>query len=328
MPGILSPPNISGELAEHLCGKLISVLLEVWLYASCYHFPAPSMWKTLQELCMSWRHHSAMIDYWSRTSLSLTKKVIQFMYGPSFPLPLVPTKKSDVRLPANLANDCLIQCWFRILHIIGNPVDLCKKEVISGTPKFKEFALESEEVISPEAHPCLKMLPENFLQAMKGIAVLINAFLSLTTTVDEPVKHIPIPAPTKSSSPPATKRRDQKSLSIGLALGLNDLTGIVRSQTAPSRNISGPSSSWIPQLDPHHTELTSVPSTSMLFSRSTASDTERPSGDSVLHLFGAWLFDAIFAKMDMPANFRALGKIYEGFVGNTVPEMTGTGRVG
>ena len=66
----------------------------------------------------------------------------------------------------------------------------------------------------------------------------------------------------------------------------------------------------------------------MLFPRSTASDTERPSGDSVLHLFGAWLFDAIFAKMDMPANLKALGKIYEGFVGNTVPEMTGTGRVG
>ena len=325
---LLSPPNISGGLAEHLCEKLISVLLEVWLYASCYHFPAPSMWKTLQELCMSWRHHSAMIDYWSRTSLSLTKKVIQFMYGPSFPLPLVPTKKSDVRLPAKLANDCLIQCWFRILHIIGNPVDLCKKEVISATPRFKEFALESEEVISPGAHPCLKMLPQNFLQAMKGIAVLINAFLSITTTVDEPVKHIPIPAPTKSSSPPPAKRRDLKSLSIGLALGLNDLTGIVRSQTVPSRNSSGASSTGIPQLDPHHTELTSISSTSMLFPRSTASDTERPSGDSVLHLFGAWLFDAIFAKMDMPANFKALGKIYEGFVGNTVPEMTGTGRVG
>ena len=325
---LLSPPNISGGLAEHLCEKLISVLLEVWLYASCYHFPAPSMWKTLQELCMSWRHHSAMIDYWSRTSLSLTKKVIQFMYGPSFPLPLVPTKKSDVRLPAKLANDCLIQCWFRILHIIGNPVDLCKKEVISATPRFKEFALESEEVISPGAHPCLKMLPQNFLQAMKGIAVLINAFLSITTTVDEPVKHIPIPAPTKSSSPPPAKRRDLKSLSIGLALGLNDLTGIVRSQTVPSRNSSGASCTGIPQLDPRHTELTSISSTSMLFPRSTASDAERPSGDSVLHLFGAWLFDAIFAKMDMPANFKALGKIYEGFVGNTVPEMTGTGRVG
>ena len=325
---LLSPRNTSGGLAEHLCEKLISVLLEVWLYASCHHFPAPSMWKTLQELCVSWRHHSAMIDYWSRTSLSLTKRVIQYMYGSSFPLPLVPIRKSDVRLPANLANDCLIQCWFRILHIIGNPVDLCKKEVISDTPKFKEFALASEEVMSPEAHPCLKMLPQNFLQAMKGIAVLVNAFLSITTTADEPVKHTPIPAPTKSSSPPAAKRRDQKSLSIGVALGLNELTGMMRSQTVPSRPSSGTSSTGLLQLDPFHGELTGVPSTSFLFPRSPVSDTEKPSGDSVLHLFGAWLFDAIFAKLDMPANFRALGKIYEGFVGNSAPEMIGAGRIG
>lgn len=326
---LLSPPHMLGGLAEHLCEKMISVLLEVWLYASYYHFPAPSMWKTLHELCMSWRHHNAMVDYWSRTSLSLTKRVIQYMHGPSFPLPLVPTRKSDVQLPANLANECLIQCWFRILHIIGNPVDLCKKEIISDTPQFKEFALASEEVIAPEAHPCLKKLPQNFLQAMKGIAVLVNAFLGVTATVDEPVKHIPIAAPSKSSSPPATKKRDQKAVSIGIALGLNDLTGLVtRSQTVPSRHSSGISSTGIPQLDPFHTELTSIPSASLLFPRSAASDSERPSGDSVLHLFGAWLFEAAFAKLDMPANFKALGKVYEGFVGNSVPEMIGASKMG
>lgn len=326
---LLSPPNMSGGLAEHLCEKLISVLLEVWLYASCHHFPAPSMWKTLHELCVSWRHHSAIIDYWSRTSLSLTKRVIQYMYGPSFPLPLVPTRKSDVRLPASLANECLIQCWFRILHIIGNPVDLCKKEIIGDTPRFKEFALSSDEVISPESHPCLKILPQNFSQAMKGIAVLVNSFLSITTTVDEPVKHIPIPAPTKSSSPTANKKRDQKASSIGWALGLSDLTGIItRSQTVPSRHSSGTSSTGIPQLDPFHTELTSIPSTSLLFPRTTTSEADKPSGDSVLHLFGAWLFEATFAKLDMPANFKTLGKIYESFVGNAVPETIGGGKVG
>ena len=41
---LLSPPNISGGLAEHLCKKLISVLLEVWLYASCYQFPVILFW--------------------------------------------------------------------------------------------------------------------------------------------------------------------------------------------------------------------------------------------------------------------------------------------
>ncbi|KAL9952137.1 hypothetical protein ACROYT_G039347 [Oculina patagonica] len=327
---LLSPPNMSGGLAEHLCEKMISVLLEVWLHASCHHFPAPSMWKTLHELCVSWRHHNSMIDYWSRTSLALTKRVIQYMYGPNFPLPTLPARKSDVRLPANLGNECLIQCWFRILHIIGNPVDLCKKEIISDTPNFKEFALSSEDVISPAAHPCLKTLPQNFSQAMKGVAVLVNAFLTITTTVEEPVKHIPIPAPTKTASPPTAKKRDQKSLSIGFALGLIDATGLIfRSQTVPSRPSSGTSSTGLPQLETFREELSSASSSSFLFPKSSLSDTQKPSGDSVLHLFGAWLFEAIFAKLDMAANFKALGKIYEGFVRNSAqPEITGVGKTG
>lgn len=327
---LLSPPNTSGGLAEHLCEKLISVLLEVWLHASCHHFPAPSMWKTLHELCVSWRHHSSMIDYWSRTSLALTKRVIQFMYGPSFPLPLMPSRKSDVRLPANTGDECLIQCWFRILHIIGNPVDLCKKEIISNTPKFKEFALSSEEVISPSAHPCLKVLPLNFVKAMKGVSVLVNAFLAITTTVEEPVKHIPIPAPTKTASPPVAKKREQKALSIGLALGLSDSSGLIlRSQTLPSRPSSGTSSTGLPHLEPFHEELSSMPSTSFLFPRSPLPDTHRPSGDSVLHLFGGWLFESIYAKLDMTANFHALGKIYDSFVTNSGPaESTGVTNAG
>lgn len=316
---LLSPPNRTGGLAELLCEKLISVLLEVWLYASCHHFPTPSMWKTLHELCTSWRHHSAMINHWSRTALALTRRVIQYMYGPSFPLPTLPHRKSDVQLPVNLGDECLIQCWFRILHIIGNPVDLCKKEIISDTPRFKEFALSSEEVITPSSHPCLKALPQNFLQAMKGVAVLVNAFLTITTTQDEPVKHIPIPAPTKTATPPTTKKREQKALSIGVALGLSDATGLAsRSQTLPSRPSSGASSSSLPHFETFHSELASVPSSSsLLFSTSFKSDAHKPSGDSVLHLFGAWLFEAVFAKLDMAANFKALGKIYDGFITNS-----------
>lgn len=327
---LLSPPNTSGGLAEHLCEKLISVLLEVWLHASCHHFPAPSMWKTLHELCVSWRHHNSMIDYWSRTSLALTRRVIQYMYGPSFPPPPLQVRKSDVRLPANIDNECLIQCWFRILHIIGNPVDLCKKEIISNTPKFKEFALSSEEVITPSTHPCLKILPQNFSQAMKGVAILVNAFLAITTTVEEPVKHIPIPASTKTASPPVAKKREQKSLSIGLALGLSDAAGVIfRSQTLPSRPSSGTSSTGMPHLEAFREEVSSIPTTSSLFPRSPLPDTHKPSGDSVLHLFGGWLFEAIFAKLDMTANFSALGKIYDGFVKISIPaESTGVTNAG
>ena len=322
---LLSPPKKTGGLAEHLCERVISVLFEVWLHACCNHFPTPSMWKTLHELCMSWRHHYDIVHYWSRTSLFLTKKVIHYLYGPGFPLPLVNAKKSDVHLPTNLSNEFLIQSWFRILHIIGNPTDLCKKEVISASPNFKEFALASKEVVSPENHPCLQALPQNFLQAMKGIAVLVNAFLCSITTLDEPIKHTPIPAPTKTSSPLSIKKRDQKALSIGVALGLSDQTGLVtRSQTVPSRHSSGTPPAGKPQVS----EFPNTVSASVFFPQFSLADGDKPSGDSVLHLFGSWLFDAVFAKLDMPSNLKALTKVYDGFLGNAVPEITGIAKLG
>lgn len=308
---LLSQPYAPGKLVEHLREILISTLLSVWLRASVDWFPSPSLWKTLQELCMSWRHHSAMIDFWSRTVLSLTRRVIQYMYGSSFPLAPAATKKSDVQLPLNLVGEGLVQSWFRILHIIGNPVDLCSVEVISDTPKFKEFALASEEVVSPSAHPCLRDLPFIFLQAMRGTAVLVNSFLCVNTTHEQPVKHTPIAAPIKGATPNTNRKRYHKSLSIGLALGLADAIGLTtRAQTLPARHSSGGSSSGMPVLE---SLAPTMPSTA-LFPKSPPSVTNMPSGDSILHLFGSWLFDAAFVKVDMPATFHALGQIYESFI--------------
>lgn len=47
---------------------------------------------------------------------------------------------------SKLNDDCLVQCWFRFLHVLSNPVDLCRVEVISETPKFLHHALASEKV--------------------------------------------------------------------------------------------------------------------------------------------------------------------------------------
>ena len=47
---------------------------------------------------------------------------------------------------SKLTDDCLVQCWFRFLHILSNPVDLCRVEIISETPKFLHHALTSEKV--------------------------------------------------------------------------------------------------------------------------------------------------------------------------------------
>lgn len=80
-------------------------------------------------------------------------------------------------VPADMNNDCISQSWFRFLHIIQNPVDLAKPELISQTPMFLRLALESEDVIDPRQHECLVKLPQIFYKAMRGISIMVNAFL-------------------------------------------------------------------------------------------------------------------------------------------------------
>ena len=71
----------------------------------------------------------------------------------------------------------MAQCWFRFLHILSNPVDLSRPEVISSTPKFLHMALTSESVIDPHQHACLRILPSIFFKAMRGISILVDSFL-------------------------------------------------------------------------------------------------------------------------------------------------------
>ena len=73
--------------------------------------------------------------------------------------------------------DCIAQCWFRFLHIIQNPVDLSRPEIIGKTHKFMQAAMNSETLVDPTQHECLSKLPLIFYKAMKGVSVMVNAFL-------------------------------------------------------------------------------------------------------------------------------------------------------
>lgn len=68
-----------------MCERVLSVLIEVWLVACVRCFPSPSLWKTLREMAVTWRHRTALIHQWNRINLALTARVLTFMYGPSFP---------------------------------------------------------------------------------------------------------------------------------------------------------------------------------------------------------------------------------------------------
>lgn len=82
---LLAPPGMKDDVSDQLCERVLSVLFEVWLIACVRNFPSPSLWKTLQESCLLLRHRIALIEQWNRVNLALTARLLEFLYGPTFP---------------------------------------------------------------------------------------------------------------------------------------------------------------------------------------------------------------------------------------------------
>ncbi|TRY57786.1 hypothetical protein DNTS_012048 [Danionella cerebrum] len=278
---LLAPPTVGGGLAEKLAEKLISVLFEVWFLACTRSFPTPPYWKTAREMLANWRHHPPVVEQWSRVIAALTSRLLRFMYGPSFPLFKVPEEDASL-IPAEMDNDCVAQTWYRFLHMLSNPVDLSNPVIVSSTPKFQEQLLGGNsvphEVIQ---HPCLKQLPQIFFRAMRGVSCLVDAFLGMSRPRSDsapptPVNRISMPPPpnTTNTTPPHNRRHRPTAVTK---------TNSKASTTSQSQTrVSQQPSSTSPLSSPNQTSSEPRPLPAPT----------RPKVNSVLNLFGQWLFDA------------------------------------
>ncbi|VVC92050.1 unnamed protein product [Leptidea sinapis] len=103
-------------------------------------FPSPPLWRTLREHCASWRHRAQLTEQWTRVSLCLTARLLKHMYGPLFPV--MPISEDDANLvPADMSGEAVMQTWYRVLHTIGNPVELCKAHLVTNTPHSLQLPL-------------------------------------------------------------------------------------------------------------------------------------------------------------------------------------------
>ena len=79
---LLAPPTIPKSLGDSLCEQLIHTIFNLWLRSCVHYFPTPSLWKSLQELCITWRHHPQVIAEWNKIMYSLTVCVVVQLYRP------------------------------------------------------------------------------------------------------------------------------------------------------------------------------------------------------------------------------------------------------
>ncbi|XP_055683334.1 ral GTPase-activating protein subunit beta isoform X3 [Lutzomyia longipalpis] len=347
---LLAPPTIKDDVGDQLCERVLSVLFEVWLLACVRSYPSPSLWKTLQESCQMWRHRIALVEQWNRVNLALTARLIDFTYGSAFPEFKILDEDAQL-IPSGMSNDCIAQTWYRFLRVIGNPTALCQPQTISNTPRFMQHVLTMSESIEPHQHPCLLILPQIFLKAIKGISSLVDAFLGIlqnatgedsanapgtsgtdtasnapssgapsrlsggdlrfsmvtgrvdvasvaggvssssVTATSSSSMAFPAPAEVPHSPTPPLQRRLAKSFSVAPSSGLPK--GITKG------SLIGLTSSRISSSQPAASPISTQPPTSIFTSMLSLTHenravmaSARPKCNSILHLFGEWLFDA------------------------------------
>ncbi|XP_023691037.1 ral GTPase-activating protein subunit beta isoform X10 [Paramormyrops kingsleyae] len=290
---LLAPPTVAGGIAENLAGKLMGVLFEVWLLASARCFPTPPYWKTAREMLANWRHHPPVVEQWNKVICALTSRLLRFTYGPSFPPFKVPDDDAS-KIPTEMDDDCVAQTWLRFLHMLSNPVDLSNPAIISTTPKFQEQFLNvsgvPQEIVQ---HPCLKQLPQIFFRAMRGVSFLVDAFLGISRPRSDsapptPVNRLSMPLPPSAinTTPPHNRRHRTTVVKT---------TSKASTGTTPHQpKVSHPTTSSSPLSSPNQTnaEPRPLPAPS------------RPKVNSILNLFGQWLFDASLVHCKLHDGFN------------------------
>ncbi|CAG2186876.1 Ral GTPase-activating protein subunit beta [Mytilus edulis] len=284
---LLSPPTEKDDIGDHLCERVLSVLFEIWLLACYKCFPSPSLWKTFRNMCVNWRHHETLVVQWHKVNHALTARLLKFLYGPGYPilqLGNVQEEGGSQLIPDDMSYDTIAQCWFRYLHVLNNPVDLCHPDIISNTPKFRQHAMPGNGVVDPIQHECLNKLPYIFFRAMRGISIMVNAFLGIAQSVkaDDELYTSQISRQIPGPSTPPGQRKPGRPISSVIAGTLQKGSKMAATVTTPK------SSTLPPNLSGH-----------VSFDARQPLASARPRCDSILHLFGAWLFDAALARVSL-----------------------------
>ncbi|XP_050404785.1 ral GTPase-activating protein subunit beta isoform X2 [Patella vulgata] len=282
---LLSPPTEKDDIGDHLCERVLSVLFGIWLVACTKCFPSPSLWKTFRNMCLFWRHHEGLVHQWHKVNFALTSRLMRNMYGPDYPELVIIEDDSQI-IPDGMTNECIAQTWFRFLHIVQNPVDLCHPEIISQTPKFLQYALTNQAVVEPSQHECLLKLPPIFHKAMKGVSVMVNSFLGIPQTVKSEGRAAN-QTPTGKAATPSTPPGQRKPAGNPIAVFAGSLT-----QRAISKESKIAVQKSVVTAPNEETQLLSLESRCQFAPA-------RPHCNSILHLFSAWLFDAALAGVKL-----------------------------
>jgi hypothetical protein len=280
-------------------------------------FPAPSLWKTFQELCGNWRHHISLVIEWNRVIHALTHRMLELISSPSSSLPansnqpqwsLEPSSaissanttryaSSSFNTPTNTSSssdtnvsydiysiigqmslETVIQAWFRFLHIVGRPIDFCDSAAIS-----KQLEVASR-LLSNQTQQQQQQQQPSQTPTFTCIKKLPVIFLEVMKGISKIVDLFVV----SNQSPQAVT-----SSTAGSKTSVSALTSVDQRLRSKSVYVSGVVSNE-PQTGTAQQITTAQTTTALLnqIFRISSLKAGRPNVNSLLHLVGQWLFEA------------------------------------
>ncbi|THD20225.1 hypothetical protein D915_009032 [Fasciola hepatica] len=168
------------DLAENIAESVFGLLMNTWLKACTYCFPRPQMWVALKECVKVWRHQTAVLSIWSSCVIALTSQLLLSLHK------TVSNKSTDLNssilgkisptvLPPEMSLSAVKEAWFRFLHIMGNPVDLCDPHVLA-TPVLEECR---KTTATQRVGRASVYLPYIYHQMIRAVANVVDGFLGI-----------------------------------------------------------------------------------------------------------------------------------------------------
>ncbi|KAH9285767.1 Ral GTPase-activating protein subunit beta [Echinococcus granulosus] len=196
------PPGVRVMLQlECLVAGLLN---RVWIRALSQHYPSPAYWQGLQELCHVSRHRIGLSYIWSRMLVVSTCNLIRSQGVIELSCPVgaledgtvttTTTSACPLNLPPLSAFEPLLSpkfmvevskevadiSWFRLLHLFGNPVDLCHPAEITHTAVFECFRRSNA---AARCRLTAVFLPGIFHNVMRSLSTTVDLFLGIAPSL-------------------------------------------------------------------------------------------------------------------------------------------------
>ncbi|XP_040058547.2 ral GTPase-activating protein subunit beta isoform X2 [Gasterosteus aculeatus] len=313
---------LAAGVPEQLSHLSMAVLFEVWLLSCSRCFPSRSLWQKGRQMLSSCRHQGAVVEQWSRVIAALTSRLLLLTFGPSFPHFKVHDEDAAL-IPKDLDEPRVPHTWFRFLHLLGNLVDLSRPLVVGLTPSsradsqlpsifFRAMrgvstlvdAFLGVTVIDKE--PTEELLPNTghttripFRDRLPSLDVYFPPHLLSRVAVTR--------SPFRDRHPPLGISRPRSGSAPPIPMNILSVPIAPPSATSPPPhnkrlkpgNVSKATSKPLAASSPPHWKSRPVTSQPPLCSSPRPSPSPlRCKLDSLLHLFGDWLFDAALFNRD------------------------------